>query len=364
MKHLNRNRLLYVIPAIILFLTVAACSATENISKSQKDQTPIQQANFEISPLTVTPRWLFVGDNATVSVNVRNSGSGDGTYDAILLIDGQKSGEQEVRVPHGQSKTVSFGVPATSATAKSVAIGDSKETLNYYQAKPYDIQYDNYELQSSKPLQCYYNQEPYGQMVRFTAAAKPFRVNKIQMAAMVFSKAPSDIANKVFTMNIWDSTRKKLWTGDFPWNTYGGGWGPTWQDLDVPNIPADNDFYVELVSHTPAGQGSTYAGTGNTFGLGYNGSDSLGRSSSSYQGQIYWSSSQAANLIDTVSGSREKAVPIRCSITMTELQTPTPRRMITHALRQLLHLHTHLTSIRYRFMGTATTKRILIRLLT
>jgi len=59
-----------------------------------------------------------------------------------------------------------------------------------------------------------------------------------------------------------------------------------------------DDFLVELVSHTPKGQGDTYVGLSTYFGLGYSKSDYLSRSSYSLNGRCYMSPREATNLIN------------------------------------------------------------------
>ena len=276
-----RKGLVYLFLVVICIFSLAACAAPNEQLTTPKAESPVQTAKFEVAPLKITPKWLFVGDNASVNASVANTGEIDGVYKAIFAVDGQKYSEQEITIAKGQAKEITFPITSTSPGVKSVAIGDVKSEVNFFTGQQqYTIQYDSYETQLSTPSLVYYAAEPNGQIVRFTTTARPFRINKIQVAAM--SSLPQ---NKQFTINIWDSNRKKLWTKDFPWQIF-QNFNAAWQDLDVPNIPVGDEFYVELVSHTPAGQGDFLAlGKASWFGIGFNKSDYETRSSWSYQGK-------------------------------------------------------------------------------
>ena len=275
-----------LISVMSLVIPAMSCTGSQTEQSVPEKQQAIKQAEFQISPIIVEPKWLFVGDNATVYTRVTNTGGVDGVYKAVLSVDGQNSGEQEITVPKGQAKEISFLVTSATPGVKSIAVRDVKSEVNFFTGQqPYTIQYGSYEMQLPTPESTWIAIEPYGQIVRFTAAAKPFRISKIQVAAMA-----SLSQNKQFTINIWDLNRKKLWTKDFPWGIFQSSL-PIWQDLDVPNIPVADDFYVELVSHTPAnqvtGQDVLMGGTNSFLGLGFNKSDYETRSTWSYQGQQY-----------------------------------------------------------------------------
>jgi len=186
----------------------------------------------------------------------------------IMRVEGQRRMESNVSSAESSDKLVPDSVSPISPV-RDTFIGVWK---------PYTIQYDNFESQNISPNMTWYASEPYGQMVRFTAPAMPFKIKKIQMAAVASFKALSD-RGKVFTINIWTNKGKKLWTKDFPWQIFQGS-GPIWQDLEVPNIMVENDFNVEMISHTPANQGEFLSqGNADWLGLGYNKDDFASRSS-------------------------------------------------------------------------------------
>ena len=308
----DRKGLIYLFLIVVCIFSMAACAAPNEQLTTPKAESPVLVAKFDVAPLKVTPKWLFVGDNATVYTAVTNTGGIDGIYKAVFSIDGQKSGEKEITVAKGQAKEISFPITSASSGVKSIAVGEVKSEVNFFTGQqPYTIQYDSYETQLSAPMLSYYAPEPLGQSVRFTATAKPFRINKIQVAAI--TSLPQ---NKQFTINIWDSNRKKLWTKDFPWNIFTGGMGISWQDLDVPNILVGDEFYVELVSHTPANQGvgqggSLSQGQATWLGLGFNKSDYETRSSYSSQGVPFRANTEGARKLNFCIRVQGEGSPMR-----------------------------------------------------
>jgi hypothetical protein len=283
--------LLSVVPLAILALSSCLGSAATNVQATKK------QPEFTVSQITVTPKWLFIGDNATVSATVTNKGTADVSYIAVFKVDGQKAGEKQIELAYGRSLEVSFPIASAGQGNKSVAIGDSQAVANYYASKPYTIQYDDYFGQSGTSWglgDTWVAFEPYGQVVRFTVAAKPFRVNKIWIGAVESLK----LGKEKFTLNIQDNTGKILWTNDFSWQVFGGQW-PTLVDFGVPSIAVDDDFYVEVVGHTPPVPGGIINSEKDSFfGLAYDKSNYETRSTLSSQGQPQRTSTVAARKVN------------------------------------------------------------------
>jgi len=290
--------LILIIEASLVIPTIS-CTGLQTEQPVPEKQQATKQAIFQLSPLTVSPMWLFVGDNATVSATVTNIGAADGTYTAIFTVDGQKADEKEIQLAQGQSSEVVFPIASTIQSNKTVAIGDSKAAISFYNGKSYSIQYDDFFGQGGGPFSAgstWFAFEPWGQVVRFTPAAKPFRITKVKIAA-VASFINKEERNYQFTINIYDSTGKKLWSKDYPWQIFYNPL-PTLQDFDIPSLRVDGEFYIEIVSHTPIFQGGAAFGSSTYLGLGYNANDYETRSSFSYLGIPKPSSSAAGRKLD------------------------------------------------------------------
>jgi hypothetical protein len=81
---------------------------------AQLTSSPAQPAHFVSSGLNIVPaveKTTFVtkiGESVTITANVANDGWQEGTFTAVLKLNGQTIDSKMVTVPAGQSKQVSF----------------------------------------------------------------------------------------------------------------------------------------------------------------------------------------------------------------------------------------------------------------
>jgi S-layer protein (TIGR01567 family) len=66
------------------------------------------EAIFEVSNLTVNPKEVGAGKNATISANISNIGNAAGNYSAVLYVNNNTTDSKEVYVDVGGNKTVTF----------------------------------------------------------------------------------------------------------------------------------------------------------------------------------------------------------------------------------------------------------------
>jgi len=69
---------------------------------------PAQRAEFEVTPITITPNEVATGESLTVSAKVTNVGGADGVYTAKLTINGTEVATKDIAVASGATETVSF----------------------------------------------------------------------------------------------------------------------------------------------------------------------------------------------------------------------------------------------------------------
>ena len=67
-----------------------------------------QQANFELSELSISPPAPRAGERATITARVRNTGTASGSYDIVLKVSGSVVGAKTVTLNPGESTTVTF----------------------------------------------------------------------------------------------------------------------------------------------------------------------------------------------------------------------------------------------------------------
>lgn len=229
--------------AVLIFATMAACSTW--ISAPPQ---PISPAEFEVGPITLEPPVVMVGDTPTITVPVKNVGEIAGTYTAVILVDGQEAGRKEVTVNPGSIQDVSFQLSKITAGSYKLEIDNSNTVLTAYNWSPYTIQYD----QSDGVSDGIYVSGDKGHIVHFTPPAKAFKIQTIRIFGFARVRGTYEFDFNRITIRIWDKDgNNQLWSHDFPWRLFIGG---NWQDIPVPDIRVNDDFEVEVVTHSdPAG---------------------------------------------------------------------------------------------------------------
>jgi cell wall-associated NlpC family hydrolase len=126
----------------------------------------------------------------------------------------------------------SMSTAQTSDQAKTAAVS-------------YSLQYDDTE---GAVVGAYVDGDR-GHIVYFTPPSEAFTINKIKIFGAAKIKNTAELKNLV-TVRIWDKDgENQLWSKDVPWSLFLSG---TWQDIKVPNVSVNDDFQVEVVTHSQA----------------------------------------------------------------------------------------------------------------
>jgi hypothetical protein len=230
---------------------------TVSSSEGTNANNPIPKdfAEFEVGPLTVVRDGVSIGEAAMVSTSVTNTGGIQGTYNAVLTVNGQKADQKDVVIGPGATELVSFQVSENAAGSYKLEIDGSAATLNVYQW-PYTIQYDlGNTYGESVSLS-----NDYGHIVRFTPPTTPFKIQNIAVYVQASVSQDSEWDNRFVTVRIWNSGRtQQLWSVDLPWRDFRMDVVSFWKNIQVPNVSTDGDFYVEIVTHSNQFQGEMAA---------------------------------------------------------------------------------------------------------
>ena len=93
---MKRCTLIAMVTALVFVLVIATgCQKT---------------AKFELSSLEITPSEVTSTDPVTITVDVANVGTAEGTYSVLLIIDGTTQDTERVIVPAGETQKVTFTV--------------------------------------------------------------------------------------------------------------------------------------------------------------------------------------------------------------------------------------------------------------
>jgi len=100
--------------------------------------TGCARAEFQLSPLEVSPSKVATGDTAVVKMDVTNVGEAEGIYTATLIIDGVPAETKDMTIPPGTTEKVTFTVVKEVVDVYTVEIGGLGGTLHV--VKPAEFQ--------------------------------------------------------------------------------------------------------------------------------------------------------------------------------------------------------------------------------
>ena len=81
-------------------------------------------AGFAVSALDISPASVKAGEQVTVITAVANNSTSQGSYNAVLKINGTSEAQQEVTLNPNETKVVTFNVSKDTAGSYQVAIAD------------------------------------------------------------------------------------------------------------------------------------------------------------------------------------------------------------------------------------------------
>jgi hypothetical protein len=89
-----------------------------------------QSADFKVSNLTISPGEALAGDTVTISADVTNIGNAEGSYNAVLLVNGEEELSKYVTLgPDGAAENVEFLLKKESPGTYDIEIGELEGTL-------------------------------------------------------------------------------------------------------------------------------------------------------------------------------------------------------------------------------------------
>jgi hypothetical protein len=97
-----------------------------------------KSAKFELSSLTITPSTVATGDTATISVDLENVGSAEGTYTLTFSLDAVVIDTMDVTIPAETTRKVTCTVVKEAIGEYTAEVGELSGTL--YVVKPAEFQ--------------------------------------------------------------------------------------------------------------------------------------------------------------------------------------------------------------------------------
>jgi hypothetical protein len=248
--------------ALIQVFVISICLAIMIPACTQLTQSPVEKVTiiklaekkppeFRVTDLKVSKTIADVGSTISVSGSIYNAG-GEGDYKAVLAINDQEKDSKTVKVGSNSSGTFSFPLTINKVGKYKIGVGDSTVALivsDCSKKDEYTISYDvgtaNTGLGGGMVWSGISNT---GQTTRFTPTAVPFAIKQIKVCGVAVVEYLTELDTRTFTLTIYDNSRNKIWSKDYPWRVFNGGVG--WREFEIPNITLSEDFYVEFVSHS------------------------------------------------------------------------------------------------------------------
>ena len=103
--------------------------------------------------MDITPMKAVTGETVSITAVVENIGGSEGTYAAMLTMDGVLIEAKEVAVTPGSSKVVTFSLVKETTGTYEMAIGDLSSTLTVEEKlepspKEVELKYDAGEIKT------------------------------------------------------------------------------------------------------------------------------------------------------------------------------------------------------------------------
>jgi hypothetical protein len=225
---------------LVLSVLMNACNFTEPLEDLPWEKSP----EFHIESFKITPSAIMTGESTTATVTIKNSGDDEGTYTAVLLMEGKEIERKEVHIEPEAEQSIDFKLTGKSAGSYRVSVEKYTAIVTVYDWIPHTIQYDGGTTGGS-----YYVAGDLGHIVHFTPQTKPFKIQNINVYGSADLENPRELDTKQCTVRIWNSDKsKQLWYQEIPWRTFDGPMA--WREIKVPDITVEDDFHVELISYS------------------------------------------------------------------------------------------------------------------
>ncbi|MBA7504183.1 hypothetical protein ES706_02808 [subsurface metagenome] len=98
----------------------------------------LKPAEFKVSHLAIVPDIVKVGQKATVTISVKNTGEAQGTYIASLVVDGVAEQTKDITLAGGAIESVPFIISRDSCGNYSIKVGGLEDVLKVVQIERLD----------------------------------------------------------------------------------------------------------------------------------------------------------------------------------------------------------------------------------
>ena len=90
---------------------------------------PPAPASFTVSNLKISPTSVKPGEQVTITLAVINNGDAEGSYNAVLKINGVNEAEQQVTLGPNEQQEITFTASKKTASSYEVNVGDASSSF-------------------------------------------------------------------------------------------------------------------------------------------------------------------------------------------------------------------------------------------
>lgn len=205
-------------------------------------------AEFEIISMNIKPMEAVAGETVSITAVIENIGGSEGTYAAMLTMDGILIEAKEVAIAPGSSKIVTFSLVEEIPGTYEIAIGNLTSTLTVEEgeeglvAKEFDLKYDDGTTDWSQAI----GGPGRGHIVQFSPPYTPFAITTVKIFGKLYG---TGYENLMFDVQIWDSEQKEIHSASYPHTEF--SLQPTWVEIDISDVTVSGDFYIHVFTNSP-----------------------------------------------------------------------------------------------------------------
>ncbi len=220
-----KKGLLVIVSALLMVLTVlSGCKAP---------------ANFEVTSLEVMPLEVIAGEAVDVTAEVENTGASEGTYTAVLMVDGVEVERKDIVIEAGATGTVTFSLAKDTPGSYQIGVGGLSSTLVV--VEEVELKYDDGTSDGS----C--SAGGWGFLVHFLPPAIPFTINEVNLFTDLRGSGYEEQVTKV---EIRDRNFNVVYSVFKPAAEFSSEVG--WVTIDIPQITVTDEFYVVFYTDSRA----------------------------------------------------------------------------------------------------------------
>ena len=199
-------------------------------------------AEFEVISLDVEPQEIMMGEAVTITAEVENTGGSEGTYSAVLAVDGVTLETKDVAITPGSSEVVVFSLLEDTPGTYEISIGEL--SLNLLVENAFELKYDD---GTADDIYGVGRSPGTGHLTHFTPPVTPFLISEINIYGRLYGSGYEDLE---FTVEVWDKRHKIIWSVSYL-HTAKFTLNPEWVTIEVPYVLVSGDFYVHVFTCTP-----------------------------------------------------------------------------------------------------------------